>query len=148
MDREIEAASGPVGIGRDGLPGDTIGSRLPLWQGDRHGGAADPGIFFVDFNPFDIKHLQPAESSFQILQQVQFSNDRAASGAVDRGVLGSDANQYFFTGLKLRCGDDEHHANRGRQGIRFDGFHGVAVIERFNLEGSCFNFSRASLAAF
>ena len=66
-----------------------------------------------------------------LFKQVQFSNDGAASGAVDRGILGSDANPYFFTGLKLRC-DDEHHANRGRQGIRFDGFHDVAVIERFN----------------
>ena len=39
-----------------------------------------------------------------LFKQVQFSNDWAASGTVDRGVLGSDAKPYFFTGLKLRCG--------------------------------------------
>jgi hypothetical protein len=69
-----------------------------------------------------------------LFKQMQFSNDRAASGAVDGGVLGSDADPNFFTGLKLRGCDDENRAHGGRPSFQFGGFHNVVITRRFDLE--------------
>ena len=69
-----------------------------------------------------------------LFKQMQFSNDRAASGAVDGGVLSSDADPNFFTGLKLGHCEDENRAHGGSPSFQFGGFHGLVITRRFGLE--------------
>src|ERR1700731_2447801 len=57
-------------------------------------------------------------------KQMQFTNDRAAGGAVDGGVLGADAYPDFFASLKLRR-EDENQANGACQSFQFAGVHEV-----------------------
>ena len=66
-DMKAETSFGPVGIYRQGVPLNLVGSRRQGFEPNPHDAGADPGLALIDPGPIGVAHLDRTEGRLELL---------------------------------------------------------------------------------